>query len=221
MIRDKWTKSKHFTAAFYRSVFFYLGVFQANRKQAMFKAGTLQACGMPQRSQPSKSWICISVTYVVLMMPLKHHSVYWLLSLEGQKVASLKFWELAIISARTVPTFDLQGCESVGNKHLRAVISHLAKRWWSVHVTWYLYGKHTNFHTQTQKQAVHVYLKRESVCPLCKCHVSMYLRSSGLSFSVKKVMAFPWCPALPVRPVANRKRQQMSRWGEKKGNVWT
>lgn len=29
----------------------------------------------------------------------------------------------------------------------------------------------------------------------------LYLRSSGLSFSVKKVMAFPRCPALPVRPM--------------------
>ena len=27
-----------------------------------------------------------------------------------------------------------------------------------------------------------------------------YLRSSGLSFSVKKVTAFPMWPALPVRP---------------------
>lgn len=35
----------------------------------------------------------------------------------------------------------------------------------------------------------------------------MYLRSSGLSFSVKKVMAFPWCPALPVRP-----EKQQTRW---------
>lgn len=33
-----------------------------------------------------------------------------------------------------------------------------------------------------------------------------YLRSNGLSFSVKKVMAFPLCPALPVRPEGGIKK---------------
>lgn len=33
-----------------------------------------------------------------------------------------------------------------------------------------------------------------------------YLRSNGLSFSVKKVMAFPLCPALPVRPKGGMKK---------------
>lgn len=34
----------------------------------------------------------------------------------------------------------------------------------------------------------------------------VYLRSNGLSFSVKKVMAFPLCPALPVRPEGGMKK---------------
>jgi len=32
----------------------------------------------------------------------------------------------------------------------------------------------------------------------------IYLRNKGLSSSVKKVTAFPVCPALPVRPVKQR-----------------
>lgn len=39
----------------------------------------------------------------------------------------------------------------------------------------------------------------------------VYLRSNGLSFSVKKVMAFPLCPALPVRPLLQRQNNRKSK----------
>lgn len=45
---------------------------------------------------------------------------------------------------------------------------------------------------------------------------NLYLRSSGLSFSVKNVTAFPWWPALPVRP-ANTRFQKKNRWVETRG----
>lgn len=41
----------------------------------------------------------------------------------------------------------------------------------------------------------------------------VYLRSNGLSFSVKKVMAFPLCPALPVRPGGMKKTDVQLREG--------
>ncbi len=34
-----------------------------------------------------------------------------------------------------------------------------------------------------------------------------YLRRRGLSSSVNKVIAFPLCPALPVRPIEKTKQQ--------------
>lgn len=45
------------------------------------------------------------------------------------------------------------------------------------------------------------YYTIQNVTRIFAVSFSIYLRNNGLSSSVKKVTAFPVCPALPVRPV--------------------